>query len=196
MLLKKLLIKRPDLKVILMSATMNTEKFSSYFQRPLLTVPVINIPGKIFSVKQLFLEDIFETLSYNIQSDPEFEKYERKKKVNCDFDLVLSNFKVKSAPIPDEKKADKDLSLLEILTRYNKYSPQTCKNLHLMGHNNIYYDLTEKLIEFIIDGEHNYPKTGSILVSKFLYYINIIKDNFYLIEIYRYFYLVSKKYVI
>ena len=38
---------RRDLKVILMSATMDADKFSSYFHR----CPVVNIPGRTFPVE-------------------------------------------------------------------------------------------------------------------------------------------------
>lgn len=46
-ILKRLMLKRPDLKVILMSATLDSEKFSGYFQH----CPVINIPGRTFPVQ-------------------------------------------------------------------------------------------------------------------------------------------------
>jgi len=42
MILKELLPKRPDLRVILMSATLDAKLFSDYFNK----IPVINIPGK------------------------------------------------------------------------------------------------------------------------------------------------------
>ena len=45
-LLKNLLqTTRPDLKVILMSATVNSELFSKYFN----DAPCLNIPGRLFS---------------------------------------------------------------------------------------------------------------------------------------------------
>ena len=51
-ILKRLLLKRPDLKVVLMSATLDSEKFSGYFQH----CPVINIPGRTFPVQ---VKDLF-----------------------------------------------------------------------------------------------------------------------------------------
>lgn len=44
---KEILSQRRDLKVILMSATLDSEKFSAYFSH----CPVINIPGRTFPVK-------------------------------------------------------------------------------------------------------------------------------------------------
>jgi ATP-dependent RNA helicase A len=48
----------PDLRVILMSATIDTTLFSDYFGN----CPVIEVPGRAFPVKQYFLEDTVELL--------------------------------------------------------------------------------------------------------------------------------------
>eukprot|EP00755_Sulcionema_specki_P029678 Sspe_Gene.18213::Locus_6529_Transcript_1_1_Confidence_1.000_Length_3509::g.18213::m.18213/K14442/DHX36, RHAU; ATP-dependent RNA helicase DHX36 len=53
-LIKDLLIIRPDLKVVLMSATMNARLFSQYFNN----CPVIDIPGRLYPVQNYFLDDI------------------------------------------------------------------------------------------------------------------------------------------
>lgn len=44
--LRDLLPRRPDLKVILMSATINISLFSSYFSR----APVVQVPGRLFPI--------------------------------------------------------------------------------------------------------------------------------------------------
>ncbi|XP_006185739.2 ATP-dependent DNA/RNA helicase DHX36 [Camelus ferus] len=58
--IKDLLSYRPDLKVILMSATLNAEKFSEYFGN----CPMIHIPGFTFPVVEYLLEDIIEKIRY------------------------------------------------------------------------------------------------------------------------------------
>lgn len=45
-LLKEILPKRADLKVIVMSATLNAERFQEYFEGS----PLINVPGRMFKV--------------------------------------------------------------------------------------------------------------------------------------------------
>ncbi|XP_014241138.1 dosage compensation regulator isoform X2 [Cimex lectularius] len=50
----------PDLRVILMSATIDTSLFSNYFNN----CPVIEVPGRGFPVKSYFLEDIIEMLNF------------------------------------------------------------------------------------------------------------------------------------
>lgn len=44
--LRRLLPRRPDLKVILMSATINISLFSSYFSH----APVVQVPGRLFPI--------------------------------------------------------------------------------------------------------------------------------------------------
>ncbi|XP_075124871.1 ATP-dependent DNA/RNA helicase DHX36 [Leptodactylus fuscus] len=57
---KDLLKCRSDLKVILMSATLNAEKFSQYFDN----CPMLHIPGLTFPVEEYLLEDVFEMVKY------------------------------------------------------------------------------------------------------------------------------------
>ena len=55
-ILKQLLPYRPNLKVVLMSATLNAPMFADYFGG----CPCVSIPGRAHPVKALFLEDAFE----------------------------------------------------------------------------------------------------------------------------------------
>ncbi|XP_038548220.1 ATP-dependent DNA/RNA helicase DHX36 [Micropterus salmoides] len=63
-IVKDLLNLRDDLKVILMSATLNAEKFSRYFDN----CPMIHIPGLTFPVEEFLLEDIVEMTRYRPQN--------------------------------------------------------------------------------------------------------------------------------
>ncbi len=62
-ILKDLQSSRPDLKIILMSATLNAELFSRYFNN----CPMINIPGFTYPVKEYYLEDVLEMTRFPIQ---------------------------------------------------------------------------------------------------------------------------------
>ncbi|XP_030071962.1 ATP-dependent DNA/RNA helicase DHX36 [Microcaecilia unicolor] len=59
-IVKDLLTVRPNLKAILMSATLNAEKFSEYFGN----CPMIHIPGFTYPVAEYFLEDIINMIRY------------------------------------------------------------------------------------------------------------------------------------
>lgn len=62
---KEILARRSDLKVILMSATLDSAKFSAYFDH----CPVINIPGRTFPVEVFYLEDAIEKTGYVVDDD-------------------------------------------------------------------------------------------------------------------------------
>lgn len=86
-MLKSLLPQRPDLRyqgcasctaplfkgldrVILMSATAESDKISSYFGG----CPVIHVPGRTFSVDVLYLEDAIERTGWSISDDSPYAK--------------------------------------------------------------------------------------------------------------------------
>jgi HrpA-like RNA helicase len=56
-----LIFQRPDLKIILMSATLNAEQFAKYYG----DCPCLNIPGFTYPVKEYYLEDILEMTRYS-----------------------------------------------------------------------------------------------------------------------------------
>ncbi|KAL8880813.1 MAG: hypothetical protein Q9192_007940, partial [Flavoplaca navasiana] len=58
--LRKLLARRPQLKVILMSATVDAAKFSSYFSG----APILTVPGRTFPVQTRYLEDAIEETNF------------------------------------------------------------------------------------------------------------------------------------
>lgn len=55
-ILRKLLLRRPTLKVVLMSATVDAAKFSAYFDG----APILTVPGRTFPVQDKYLEDAIE----------------------------------------------------------------------------------------------------------------------------------------
>lgn len=61
---RQLVSVRPDLKVVLMSATMDSEKLAQYYGG----CPVVMMPGRLFPVSEHHLEDIITLLSYSPKS--------------------------------------------------------------------------------------------------------------------------------
>ncbi len=62
--LRKLMRRRPELKVILMSATLDAQRFSTYLDG----APVLTVPGRTFPVETRFLEDAVELTQYSVDS--------------------------------------------------------------------------------------------------------------------------------
>ena len=54
--LRSLMLRRPELKVVLMSATVDATRFSNYLDG----APIMNVPGRTFPVQTMFLEDAIE----------------------------------------------------------------------------------------------------------------------------------------
>ncbi|KAK3052761.1 hypothetical protein LTR09_006244 [Extremus antarcticus] len=58
--LKSLMQTRPDLKVVLMSATVDAQKFSKYLDN----APIVSVPGRTHPVEARFLEDAIELTGF------------------------------------------------------------------------------------------------------------------------------------
>jgi hypothetical protein len=71
-LLRDVLRARPALRIVLMSATMQTELFSAYFGG----CPVLSLPGFLYPVQEYYLEDILRlTVAHSdVRSIPEWEE--------------------------------------------------------------------------------------------------------------------------
>ncbi|XP_033763100.1 ATP-dependent DNA/RNA helicase DHX36-like [Pecten maximus] len=139
-ILKDLLPKRPNLKVILMSATLNAEQFSSYFNE----CPMLHIPGFTYPVKEYWLEDSIQMTGYCLEESVRKKKrfYNRKQAEQCQLEL-------------DEKAA-----WVKTLDS-TKYSPSTKRTLVNMDMTEVDIDLIHQIIHHIcfkMDGD------GAILV--------------------------------
>jgi ATP-dependent RNA helicase DHX36 len=106
-ILRDLLPRRPDLRLVLMSATINAELFSKYFG----DAPIMHIPGFTFPVTEFFLEDVLEKTRYKIKSERDSSAGSSRKK-------RLSS--VKSDPLSDlfeDIDIDKEYGNYSITTR-------------------------------------------------------------------------------
>ena len=72
--LREAMLKNPQLKLILMSATLDTELFLSYFDNSCH----IQVPGRMFPVGEFYLEDILVQVDYKFASKKKQESKERK----------------------------------------------------------------------------------------------------------------------
>ncbi|KAL7743180.1 hypothetical protein ACLKA6_016313 [Drosophila palustris] len=160
LILKNILRERKDLKVILMSATLNASLFSDYFGG----APVLDIPGRTFPVQQLFLEDILEASDFVMESDTKFcRKLNKKEQDVLLNELEFADVQASGEP-PGQKIKDEKLTLAETYRRYADYSKTTCKSIYLMEPMLINPELVESVLKYIVEGEHDWPREGSILV--------------------------------
>ncbi|XP_011304588.1 ATP-dependent RNA helicase DHX36 [Fopius arisanus] len=86
-LLKQVLPKRPDLKVILMSATLNSESFANYYDN----CPNVHIPGFTYPVEEFYLENILEKTRFKFplqKPERHGKKFKKMEKVS-DFQGII-----------------------------------------------------------------------------------------------------------
>lgn len=119
-ILKDLLARRKELKLVLMSATLNSEAFSKYFGG----CPVVSIPGRAHPVQEFRLEDVLEVTGHQVQEGSDF---------------VLGK-KSKSPKI--SKSALRQLY-------HPKYSKETIHSLSIVDEEKINYPLLADLLEHI-----------------------------------------------
>ncbi|XP_021285972.1 DExH-box ATP-dependent RNA helicase DExH7, chloroplastic isoform X1 [Herrania umbratica] len=135
----------PKLKVILMSATVDSDLFSRYFG----LCPVITAQGRTHSVTTCFLEDIYESINYHLASDsPASLRYETSTK---DMSGPVNNRRGKKNLVLSAWGDDSLLSEGYVNPHYNSnsyqsYSEQTQKNLKRLNEDVIDYDLLEDLV--------------------------------------------------
>ncbi|KAF8496667.1 P-loop containing nucleoside triphosphate hydrolase protein [Gautieria morchelliformis] len=134
--LKTLIEHRKDLKVILMSATMDAQKISDFFGG----CPMLHVPGRTFPVEVRFLEDSIEYTGWSIKEGSPYAKRAE--------DKFYRNGKNKvewseDTPTLDD---DEDAMVSQEVKPEKRYS-QTTKTVDLLDERLIPYDLIVRLLE-------------------------------------------------
>lgn len=145
LILKELLVKRKDLKVILMSATLNASLFSKYFVK----APVLEIPGRTFPVEQIFLEEILERSKFVLEADSQHcKKLTKKEQDDLVRELEFADIKA-TGEAPGRAIRDESLKLAEVFCRYKEVSKATCKSIYLMDPFKINPELIESVLRWV-----------------------------------------------
>ncbi|XP_047508277.1 putative ATP-dependent RNA helicase DHX57 isoform X1 [Pieris napi] len=162
LILRDLIKVRKDLRVVLMSATLNADLFSDYFDK----VPVLEIPGRTFPVEQVFLEEIMDLTNYVLEENGHFARKIKKADKKIDFETEIETSDVRSEACVEPKMSirDENLTISQVLARYPKCNRVTWKNLFLMDTEKINIELIEHVLTYIVSGDHNWPKEGAILI--------------------------------
>ncbi|XP_060804166.1 putative ATP-dependent RNA helicase DHX57 [Amyelois transitella] len=162
LILRDLVRVRRDLRVVLMSATLNSELFAQYFD----DVPILEIPGRTFPVEQLFLEDIMEITNYVMEENGPYSRRLKKgeKKQDLETELETSDVRTEALEPPKTSIRDENLSVAQMMARYSNCGKTTCKNMYMMDTEKINLDLVEHVLQYIVNGDHKWPQEGAILV--------------------------------
>ena len=179
--IKGIISKRNDLKVILMSATLNAEVFSAYFGN----CPMFHVPGFTFPVTEFFLE---ETLAMT--------KYKPTQEM---FDLYNKLYSGRYRKHLKMSKVDKNVYIEELESYKNslksRYSEELCDIICCMenfSQSKIAYDLIVHIIKHIMTNfSTSSNERGAILVFlpgwDDIKQVNILltKDKFFQPDRYR-----------
>lgn len=138
--LRKLMVKRPDLKVVLMSATVDAERFSKYLDG----CQVLTVPGRTFPVQTKYLEDAVELTGYTL--DNTYQAPE------IDEDVEFAEDK------------DDDAAKAENVKALRGYSAKTRNTIAQMDEYRIEYELIVQLLAKVATDERLQPFSQAILV--------------------------------
>ncbi|KFO54699.1 Putative ATP-dependent RNA helicase DHX57, partial [Corvus brachyrhynchos] len=168
LVLKDIMAQRPDLRIILMSATLNAELFSQYFH----SCPIINIPGRTFPVEQFFLEDVIAMTRYVLEDSSPYRRkvkqeqngrHKRTAFEEVEEDLRRAGLLETTDTVVRDSDPDQKLTLKQLLTRYKGVSKAVLKTMSVMDLDKVNLELIEALLEWIVAGRHSYPP-GAVLI--------------------------------
>ncbi|KQK02430.1 hypothetical protein BRADI_2g01360v3 [Brachypodium distachyon] len=144
--LKDLLPRRPELRLVLMSATLNADLFSSYFGG----APMIHIPGFTYPVRSRFLEDILEVTGHRLTSYNQIDDYGQEKSWKMQKQAIRKRKSQIASVVEDAVKAA-DL---------RDYSSRTRDSLSCWNPDSIGFNLIENVLCHICQKERD----GAVLV--------------------------------
>ncbi|KAL3375265.1 hypothetical protein AABB24_006646 [Solanum stoloniferum] len=158
--LKDLLPRRPELRLILMSATLNAELFSSYYGG----APMIHIPGFTHPVRSHFLENILEMTRYRLTPYNQIDNYGQDKMWKMQKQTIRKR-KTQIASAVEESLESAD---------FGQYNPLTRDSLSCWNPDSIGFNLIEHVLCHICRNE----RPGAVLVFMTGWDdINTVKDQ-------------------
>lgn len=145
--LKDLLPRRRDLRLILMSATLNAQLFSNYFGG----APTIHIPGFTYPVRAHFLEDVLEMTGYKLTSFNQVDDYGQEKVWKTQKQLVPRKKKNQITTLVDDALKN---------SSFENYSPRARDSLSSWSPDCIGFNLIEAVLCHMCRKE----RPGAVLV--------------------------------
>lgn len=156
-ILKEILQKRSDLHLILMSATVDSDKFSTYFTH----CPILRISGRSYPVEVFHLEDIVEETGFILEKDSEYcQKFlEEEEEITINVTSKAGGIKKYQECIPVQSGASPELSPF-----YQKYSSRTQYAVLYMNPHKINLDLILELLVYLDKSPQFRNIEGAVLI--------------------------------
>ncbi|KAJ3036814.1 ATP-dependent RNA helicase dhx29 [Rhizophlyctis rosea] len=193
LLLRGLLERRRDLKIILMSATAEASRFANYFSSISLggsDVPCVTVPGKTYPVTSYFMEDAIEMTGYKVEAGSEYAvKKDRRIRDGGTVAVAGKGGKMRHVRVQWEEEEDgvfggggeeeegeegeaegadevydEDSTLdSDTLDAAPTYTPQTHRTIALLDPRKLNLDLVERVVRHVVN-DMDHESDGSVLV--------------------------------
>uniref|UniRef100_A0A673WFV6 ATP-dependent RNA helicase DHX29 n=1 Tax=Salmo trutta TaxID=8032 RepID=A0A673WFV6_SALTR len=156
-ILKDVVQKRSNLHLVMMSATVDCDKFAAYFNR----CPIVNIPGRTFPVEVFHLEDIVEETGYVLEKDSEYSQkiLEEEEEVNINFTQKGGKSMQHQEFIVKDSGSGWDLG-----PDLDHFSSRTRHALQYMNPNKINMELVLDLLDYLDKSPQFAVVDGAVLV--------------------------------
>uniref|UniRef100_A0ABM5FTZ3 ATP-dependent RNA helicase DHX29 n=2 Tax=Pogona vitticeps TaxID=103695 RepID=A0ABM5FTZ3_9SAUR len=156
-ILREILHKRSDLHLILMSATVDSEKFSSYFTH----CPILRISGRSYPVEVFHVEDVIEETGFVLEKDSEYcQKFlEEEEEITVNVTTKGGGVTKYQENIPVEAASSIDLG-----PYYQKYSSRTRQAIFYMNPYKVNFDLILELLAFLDRAPQFRNVEGAVLI--------------------------------
>ncbi|CAN8061438.1 unnamed protein product [Agarophyton chilense] len=191
LIIRDMLQLRPNLRVILMSATLEAEKFAAYFSNVSVIpasspsqVPVVSIAGRTFPVEEYYLEDVIKLTGYSLKPGNRYAKKRWKPPRNTSFQdndgPCVSNHRsaTELASVDDPSNDDfsdggyppddKEMHIYEtgvrLCTPEAKDPPANRRTATLIDESIVNFDLIDMLVRYIDIHNRKQDKDGAILI--------------------------------
>uniref|UniRef100_A0A8C4ZKH8 ATP-dependent RNA helicase DHX29 n=1 Tax=Gadus morhua TaxID=8049 RepID=A0A8C4ZKH8_GADMO len=156
-ILRDMVLRRSDLRIVLMSATVDCTKFSRYFNN----CPVVSVPGRTFPVEVFHLEDIVEQTGYVLEKDSEYSQriLEDEEEVNISVSQKGGKTTQHQEFVTKDANAGWDLG-----PDLDHFSSRTRHVLQYMNPNKINMELLLDIIDYLDKSPQFSCMDGAILV--------------------------------
>ena len=136
---------RSDLKVILMSATLDAKLFSSFFYG----APLISVPGRTFAVSNYFLEDLIEATGHIVEDNSPNARQYYQKNETASLHITTKGGRERSQIVSLDSEVDPTLS-----EDFLGYSLATRRTMDRVDESVLNYDLIEDLLHLLLIERH------------------------------------------
>mmetsp|Transcript_42443 Transcript_42443/g.89122 ORF Transcript_42443/g.89122 Transcript_42443/m.89122 type:complete len:1576 (-) Transcript_42443:115-4842(-) len=148
---------RPDLKIVLMSATMETQLFREFF----MGAPTISVPGRTFPVASYHLEDLLDATDHIIEEGSRCAYREEQR-----YGETASLWVTTRGGEKRKEMVDLTSSQVEPLgggggvsDLYRGYKMSTRRSMERVNEEIINYDLMEDVLKLIVNENHDGNRT-------------------------------------